>query len=163
MSDWKLRTSMLVVAGATAACVARGLGLGSELDPAPFTGCYVVDIGPWTTTGAWMGLVPPERFRLDAVVVVDSINPRTQYRVAALLPLRPALDAMPPTWTPLAADSLTVVWFNGYALGSLRMRAFGDSVEGVAHTRSDVRTGYPDPTASVRGKRVPCTATSGAG
>jgi hypothetical protein len=123
----------------------------------------VVDIGPWTTTGAWMGLVPPGRFRLDSVVVVDSLSPRTQYRVAPQFPPRLSVDALPPTWSPLAADSLSIFWFNGFALGSLRLRVFGDSVEGVAHTRSDVRTGFPDPVAGVRGRRVPCTTTSGAG
>jgi hypothetical protein len=138
------------------ACSSSAVGRAPSLDPKPLAGCYAVTIGPWTMTGGAMGLVPPERFQLETAVILETTSPRTQYRVVPQRPLRPSLDAMPATWTPLGTDSLSVAWFNRYALGSLTLRVVGDSVAGVAHTRSDVITGSPHPSAPVAGRRVEC-------
>jgi hypothetical protein len=153
-----------VVAAAVLLPIACSSYVGGRMqspDPRPLAGCYALTIGPWAVTGGAMGLAPPERFRLDTAVVPDTMLPYVQFAVEPLgEPSRSSRHGNPPTWRPHGADSLSAVWFNGFAAGSLTLRLRGDSVTGRADTRSDVVTGNPHPSAPVLGRRIACPPDS---
>lgn len=124
-------------------------------------GCYQVEIGVWEETGQHKGLVPPADFRLDTTAST-SMFAKYEARHSLPEPVRLALPEagfsrkFPGMWHPLGPDSLRVHWNTGFAMGGYRLAVYGDSVRGIATTWVDFRKGPPDPTAPVRGHRVPC-------
>lgn len=128
-------------------------------EPAPDTpqslaGCYHVVVGPWTVTGAHMGLTPPSEFRLDTTRSPSQWDASRRGRaVTSISPLR---DVRFSSWQATARDTIFVSWSNGFAGAGLRLAVRGDSVSGTARTFSDARTEFPDPTAPARGRRIDC-------
>lgn len=131
-------------------------------------GCYRVAIGRWAETGQNMGLLPLTEFRLDTMV---SSWRFAQYErrhagpeaVRSASPIVKQTGGTPGVWYPVGKDSVRVYWNSGFATAGYRLEVRGDAIAGVALTHSDFRSvspqtrePYPDPTAAVRGARVPC-------
>jgi len=155
----------LLVIGASIGCAATPTDSGAASLAIPraaqLAGCYQVAIGAWTETGQHKGLVPPAEFRLDTVAS-SSMFARYEGPNAHPESVRLALPDVggtrpfPGMWYPVGPDSLRIGWNTGFTMGGYRLAVRGDSVEGIATTWVDLRRGPPDPTAPVRGRRVPC-------
>lgn len=145
--------------GAAALAIPRALQLA---------GCYQLERSAWEETGQNIGLVPPTELRLDtlesswrfATYEARHATPElVRHAEPAVGRVRPA----PGMWYPVGPDSLRVQWNSGFSTAGYQLAVRGDSVTGIATTHSDhrltsstTREVLPDPTAAVRGVRVPC-------
>lgn len=121
-------------------------------------GCYDVDVGRWEPpelTGDSIYFMPPTRMRLT----MDTTS-RVPYRVGGRV-VEAAPGAMPSLhstgrWDILGADSLAIVWGNGFAGVNVRF-AIADTLRGMATTGTDV-VGAQRHTAEVLAMPVACDA-----
>lgn len=121
--------------------------------------CFRVFIGSWSNTGQSMGLTPPTEFRLDTALSARQLATQGERKVYP--PFASArISRFPAEWREFAADSVRISWGTGFQSGGYRLRVHGDSVDGIATTWTDARTGKPDPEARVIGARVPCLPTT---
>ncbi len=172
--DWRMRLGiglLLLVSAAGCSTAARSDAVANT--PATrdvhAARCYQVEIGAWTETRQPKGLVPPAESRLDTAPSTWRFAEFEQ-RYAGREVVRHALPELgrvrptPGMWYRIGEDSLRLQWNSGFSTAGYRLAIRGDSVEGIATTRSDMRIipepshpGFPDPTASVRGLQVPCS------
>jgi hypothetical protein len=118
--------------------------------------CYRVQMGPWAQTGQQKGLVPPTEFRLDTTASQSTFGQGSRAVSPDFVMSGVAGRRYPGFWQARGADSVQITWTTGFEKGGYLLKVRGDSVEGVATTWSDLRTGHPDPTAPVTGSRVSC-------
>ena len=125
-------------------------------------GCYRVSVSEWTVTGQPRGLIPPTEFRLDTTPNRSVIGNGTgRFWHAETIrrdgpPLPPGATEIPGLWYMSPGDTLHVRWNTGFDAGAYALVMRRDSVFGRAGTWHEVRTGHPDPTASVVGAHVAC-------
>ena len=149
-----VRLSLVVLLSGCHSSGSDPLSQQRTLTPEAAAGCYRMVIGEWASTGAHHGISPPLEFRLDTASAGERRWPGTSGRAV----VAPGVQTRFAGWSVGLGDTLHVNWTTGYVQGGYILVAQGDSVFGLATTRTDVRrAGIADPTAPVRGARVTCS------
>jgi len=148
-----------------------GLSAGRSMDPSRVAGCYELTVGEWRYEYSDDDL-PRVRKRLrdDLHVLAEAreippwiwldtlpVYHETDSTVVRMLLAPPS--AYPPaskrrSWTLTAGDSIGISWSPGFYRTDVTLKVTGNSIHGVARTRSDDMS--LDAVANVTGYRVDC-------
>ena len=146
----RMRGSISVAVGLVV--VVTGTPLQAQLAPAArqIVGCYILRIGIWTSTiGDEAAYYTPS----------DSVRLHTDHRVTPTLRYSPSsAHRASATWQLADADSVVLVWTNGFAVARLALHTGGGGLRGTLEAISDSKP-MPTPparTAPVTARRIEC-------
>lgn len=124
------------------------------------TMCYVIAVGdiPEHSPFAYKSHQLPDTIVLQPDTV-SGLGKQWSWRILSpqLSRFANSSPRFGPMWRMSAADSITVVWSNGFSGIRLKLQVRRDRVYGIAQAFTDVMESEdPDPTVPIRGARVPC-------
>jgi len=130
----------------------------SRLSAQDLTGCYRLHLGAWSgpLPAADSLETPPRMFALDSAPATHPLSFGMQVR-----PRNPAHTTpigREPRWWRARANSVYVVWSNGFDGVELKLRARGRSLRGTAQAFAGANR-RQRPQATVFAARVRCPAT----